>query len=82
MFITNNCTLFHLWRKENLVKHQKLSKYDNHGCSSYVVLLEKLCKPAMKSAQEGLLCIVVYKNLNSREPYFKPKSFKLGETNR
>ena len=27
MFITNNCTLFHLWWKENLVKHQKVSKY-------------------------------------------------------
>ena len=27
MFISNNSSLFHLWRKENLVKHQKVSKY-------------------------------------------------------
>ena len=28
MFICNNCKLFHLWWKENLVKHQKFSKYE------------------------------------------------------
>ena len=27
MFITNNRALFQLWRKENLVKHPKVSKY-------------------------------------------------------
>ena len=27
MFITNSRALFQLWRKENLVKHQKVSKY-------------------------------------------------------
>ena len=31
MFINNNRASFHLWRKENLVKHQKVSKYEN-GC--------------------------------------------------
>ena len=32
MFISNNRTLFHLWRKENLVKHQKVSKYYETDC--------------------------------------------------
>ena len=27
MFIGNNRTSFHLWGKENLVKHRKVSKY-------------------------------------------------------
>ena len=27
MFISNNCESFHLRQKENLVKHQKVSKY-------------------------------------------------------
>ena len=27
MFITNNHATLHLWCRENLVKHQKLSKY-------------------------------------------------------
>ena len=30
MFITNNSPLFHLWQKENLAKHQKVSKYYDH----------------------------------------------------
>ena len=30
MFISNICALFHLWWKENLVKHQKVSKYENN----------------------------------------------------
>ena len=32
-FITNNHALFHLWWKENLLNHQKVSKYYVHGCS-------------------------------------------------
>ena len=31
MFISNNHASFHLWLKEALVKHQKVSKYEN-GC--------------------------------------------------
>ena len=33
MFITNNEDSFHLWRKKNLVKHQKASKYYGQDCS-------------------------------------------------
>ena len=32
MFITNNHASFHFWRKENLVKHQKVSKYNDDDC--------------------------------------------------
>ena len=35
MFITNNQPLFQLWWKENLVKHQKVSKYYDHDCSLF-----------------------------------------------
>ena len=36
MFITNNHNSFHLWRKENLVKHQKVLKYYGQDCSVIV----------------------------------------------
>ena len=35
MFISNNRLSFHLWRKENLVKHQKFSKYYENDCSLF-----------------------------------------------
>ena len=28
----NNHASFHLWRKENLLNHQNVSKYYEHGC--------------------------------------------------
>ena len=31
-FITNNHASFHLWPKENLVKHEKFSQYYVLGC--------------------------------------------------
>ena len=31
-FISNNRELFHLWWKENLVNHQKVSKYYENDC--------------------------------------------------
>ena len=34
MFISNNCPSFHLWRKENLLKHRKVSKYYELDCGS------------------------------------------------
>ena len=34
MFISNNRTSFHLWWKENLVKHRKVSKYYETDCRS------------------------------------------------
>ena len=32
MFITNNHPSFHLWRKENLLNHEKVSKYYEDDC--------------------------------------------------
>ena len=32
IFITKNDASFLLWRKKNLVKHQKVSKYYDHNC--------------------------------------------------
>ena len=32
MFIINNCASFHLWWKENLVIHQRVSKYYENDC--------------------------------------------------
>ena len=32
IFISNNRPLFQLWRKENLVKHQKVSNYYEKAC--------------------------------------------------
>ena len=32
MFISNNHTPFHLWWKEHLVKHQRVSKYYENDC--------------------------------------------------
>ena len=34
MFITNNHSSVHLCRKENSIKHQKVSKYYDHDCST------------------------------------------------
>ena len=39
MFISNNQASFHLWCKENLTKHQKVSKYDENGCGDDLLLL-------------------------------------------
>ena len=33
MSVSNNHALFYLWWKENLVKHQKVSKYYENDCS-------------------------------------------------
>ena len=39
MFISNNRLSFHLWRKENLVKHRKVSKYYETDCLQNFLLL-------------------------------------------
>ena len=50
-FINNNKASFHLWLEGNLVKHQKLSKYYDHGC------LQNFCKTFM-----SLLTVPTVKN--------------------
>ena len=39
MFVTNNWALFHLWWKEDLVKHQKVSKYYEKDCLQNFLML-------------------------------------------
>ena len=34
MFITSNHASFHLRLKKNLVRHEKVSKYHEHGCKT------------------------------------------------
>ena len=38
IFSTNSHALFYLWRKENLVRHQKVSKYYDHDCKFWEAL--------------------------------------------
>ena len=41
MFISNNRPSSHLWGKENLVKHRKVSKYNETDCrKNYLFLVE------------------------------------------
>ena len=39
MLVTNNHTSFHLWWKENLPNHEKVSKYDKHDRLENILLL-------------------------------------------
>ena len=50
--------------------------------SSYELHLEKSGKPTMNLAKERLLCIKIYKTLNSLNPCLMQELFKLRETNR
>ena len=34
--VCNNCASFHSWWKENLVKHERVSKYYENDCSSFL----------------------------------------------
>ena len=38
-FLSNNCTSFDLWLKDNLIKHQKVSKYYEDDCLHFFVCL-------------------------------------------
>ena len=37
MFINNNRASFHLWCKENFVKHQNVSKYYENDCQTRAI---------------------------------------------
>ena len=41
IIIINSHALFHLRWKENLVKHQKVSKYYDQDCSTYRITLPR-----------------------------------------
>ena len=60
MFISNNRPSFHLWWKENLVKHQNVSKYYKTGCSFYLFKIKNYfsCKDPIPNDLKSFL---VYK---------------------
>ena len=39
MFVSNNCASFHLWWKENLIKHEKILKYYENDCLQNFLML-------------------------------------------
>ena len=53
MFITNNHFSFHLLEKESLVKHQKVSKHDDHDClqNFNLLFMSLLTAPIVKHSQ-------------------------------
>ena len=53
MFIINSHALFHLLLEENLVEHQKVSKYYDHDCLQSFVLLLMFQQP--EAATGGVL---------------------------
>ena len=65
MFISNNRASFHLWWKENLVKHQRVSKYYENDCC----LVSRGCMVSTSSWVQILLRTIFYlarKNLCSK----------------
>ena len=38
IFIRNDRVSFHFWAKENLLKHQRVSKYDDNDCLKNLLL--------------------------------------------
>ena len=52
MFITNNRASFHLSLKENLIKRQKVSKYNENGClqNLFLIFMSLLAAPIVKSS--------------------------------
>ena len=52
MFVTNNLTSLHLWLNENLVKHQKVSKYYDYDClqNLFFLFMSLLIVPIVKSS--------------------------------
>ena len=53
MFITNNHASFHLWREENLLKYQNVSKYNGHDyLQNFVLLFMSLLRvPLVKNSR-------------------------------
>ena len=62
MFVSNKRAWFHLWRKENLVKHKKLSKYYENDLDWIIGFVHKTAEihsfgmsAQLVSAQNGML---------------------------
>ena len=47
MYISNNQASLHFWSKENLIKHQKVSKYYENDCSYKSIYVDVDCNDKM-----------------------------------
>ena len=65
VFISNNRVSFYLWWKKNLLKHQKVSKYYESGCSNNQLVPSVYCKEIFSG---------VFTNFES----FMPVAYKFG----
>ena len=77
MFISNIRPSFHLWRKENLVKHQKVSKYyETDCCKSSIKELLKDLLDKMKGFKYQITAKNLLKKLKENRDFeFAPVSF-------
>ena len=67
MFISNNRPWFYLWRKENLVKHQKVSKYYETDCSykNYILPCFFLIRRKMLTQPYSFIINKITRSLNN-----------------
>ena len=82
MFITNKRASFHLRRKENVVKHQKVSKYyENDWLQNFFLLLMSLLTdPVVKNSHiEAGISFMFLKNVQNKLERLSIPSFNLSE---
>ena len=82
MFITNKRASFHLRRKENVVKHQKVSKYyENDWLQNFFLLLMSLLTdPVVKNSHiEAGISFMFLKNVQNKLERLSIPSFDLSE---
>ena len=75
MFIANNRASFHVRWKDNLVKHQKFSKYFDDDClQNFLFFLSLLTAPIVKNSYilDGIYFVFL-----KRRPRPNWKSFKI-----
>ena len=85
MFITNERASFHLRRKENVVKHQKASKYYENDCLQKIFLLfmSLLTVPVVKNSHiEAGISFMLLKNVQNKLERLSIPSLDLSEKSR
>ena len=77
MFLSNNPASFHLWWKESLVKHHKVSKYYTTDCGSYYCSRTDTQKPTYHyptslypSGARGYCNNLLLSRFTGRHPFF------------
>ena len=69
MFITNNRASFYLCWKENLVKHQKVSKYYENDCSSNS-FEKQIYEYLVKNLYENIMLVFCVHKPGVLTPYY------------